>query len=125
MNEYKLGTASFFDVITSQILDYTAEKNAADISKARLQEIAPLEKNVNALLVQVGMPNAVIKVELKQTALNQFGKFDLLGQRAPLVYWLELTQPQDCTLYRILPKKFLRSPSFPQVFCTFGNSFET
>jgi len=51
-----------------------AEKNASDISKARLQQINTLEKNVNALLHQVGMPNAVIKVDLKQTTLNQFGK---------------------------------------------------
>ncbi len=51
-----------------------AEKNAADISKARQQQINPLEKNVNTLLLQVGMPNARLKVELKQTTLNQFGK---------------------------------------------------
>lgn len=57
----------------AQLLHH-AEKNAVEISNARQQQIIPLEKNVNALLIQVGMPNARLKVELKQTTLNQFGK---------------------------------------------------
>ena len=33
-----------------------------------------MEENVNALLHQVGMPNARLKVEIKPTSLNEFGK---------------------------------------------------
>jgi len=51
---------------------------AADISARRNKEIAPLEKTINRLLTLVGMPNARLKVELKETALNEFGK-DAIG----------------------------------------------
>ena len=50
------------------------EKSASDISTARQQQIIPFTKNVNILLVQVGMPNARLKVEIKPTTLNAFGK---------------------------------------------------
>lgn len=50
-----------------------AGKLAKKISTARTKEIKPLEDKVNKLLVQVGMPNARIKVEVKPGGLNEFG----------------------------------------------------
>jgi DNA repair protein RecN (Recombination protein N) len=50
------------------------EEIAVKISAARNKQAKPLEEKVNALLFQVGMPNAKLKVELKQTSLNEFGK---------------------------------------------------
>jgi DNA repair protein RecN (Recombination protein N) len=50
-----------------------SKKQAEIISKKRQQEARPLEDKVNKLLVQVGMPNAKIKVQLLQTELNVFG----------------------------------------------------
>lgn len=50
-----------------------AGKLAKKISAARTKEIKPLEDKVNKLLVQVGMPNARIKVEVKPGGLNEFG----------------------------------------------------
>jgi DNA repair protein RecN (Recombination protein N) len=47
---------------------------AAVISKARHKQARPLEEKVNELLVQVGMPNARLKVEMKDTTLGIFGK---------------------------------------------------
>jgi len=55
-------------------LNQQAAKLAAEISAARLQQVKPLEQNVNNLLVQVGMPNARLKVDITPTPLNQFGK---------------------------------------------------
>lgn len=51
-----------------------AEILASKISKARQAQTEPLTKKVNALLAQVGMPNARLKIEVKETALNEFGK---------------------------------------------------
>lgn len=53
-----------------------AEANtlAEQISKARHQQIKPLEEKVNQLLGQVGMPNAKLKVELKNSTLTISGK---------------------------------------------------
>ncbi len=50
------------------------EDKASIISKARNKQAKPLEEKVNALLIQVGMPNAKLKVEIKETILHQFGK---------------------------------------------------
>jgi DNA repair protein RecN (Recombination protein N) len=51
-----------------------AAKLAKNISQRRQKEIAPFEEKVNKLLSQVGMPNAKLKVELKEAeALNSFG----------------------------------------------------
>ncbi len=47
---------------------------AEQISKARHQQVKPLEEKVNKLLGQVGMPNAKLKVELKNAALTISGK---------------------------------------------------
>ncbi len=57
-----------------QILLQQSEKIAAEISIARQKQISPLIIKVNELLTQVGMPNARLKVEIKETALNKFGK---------------------------------------------------
>ncbi len=48
---------------------------ANEISEARKKQIKPLEEKVNKLLAQVGMPNAKIKVEIKdEDVLNSYGK---------------------------------------------------
>jgi DNA repair protein RecN (Recombination protein N) len=54
-----------------------AENIAASISKARQHQVKPLEENVNALLHQVGMPNARLKIQIKEASLNEFGKDDI------------------------------------------------
>lgn len=51
-----------------------AEQLAAGLSTARLQQIRPLESEVNQLLTHVGMPNAKLKVDLKPVELHQYGK---------------------------------------------------
>lgn len=51
-----------------------AFKLAKTISEKRKKEIKPFEEKVNQLLSQVGMPNAKIKVEIKDVeTLNSFG----------------------------------------------------
>ena len=51
-----------------------ALKIAKEISVKRQNEISPFEEKVNQLLQQVGMPNAKIKVEIKEEEiLNAFG----------------------------------------------------
>jgi DNA repair protein RecN (Recombination protein N) len=47
---------------------------AEKISKSRHKQAKPLEEKVNVLLAQVGMPNARLKVELKDISLNISGK---------------------------------------------------
>jgi len=48
---------------------------ASEISEGRKKQVKPLEEKVNKLLAQVGMPNAKIKVEIKdEDALNSYGK---------------------------------------------------
>ncbi len=44
------------------------------ISLTRQKQVKPFEEKVNKLLAQVGMPNAKIKVELKNIELNVFGQ---------------------------------------------------
>lgn len=46
---------------------------AKKISLKRKQQIEPFEINVNKLLAQVGMPNAKIKVDVKEVELNNWG----------------------------------------------------
>jgi DNA repair protein RecN (Recombination protein N) len=50
-----------------------AEKKAAAISQKRKAQVQPLEQQVNKMLVQVGMPNARIKVDIKPSALGAHG----------------------------------------------------
>ncbi|HEX3166496.1 MAG TPA: DNA repair protein RecN, partial [Chitinophagaceae bacterium] len=48
---------------------------ANEISESRKKQVKPLEEKVNKLLVQVGMPNAKLKVEIKdEDELNAYGK---------------------------------------------------
>ncbi len=58
----------------SQQLQEKADTLATKLSAARTQQIQPLEKNVNQLLKQVGMPNAQIKVAVSPIALQLYGK---------------------------------------------------
>ena len=51
----------------------TAITIAKKINANRQKQILSVEQNVNKLLVQIGMPNAQIKVELKPTILNATG----------------------------------------------------
>ncbi|MGZ5190659.1 MAG: DNA repair protein RecN [Flavisolibacter sp.] len=50
-----------------------AEEQAAKISSARNLQVKPLEQQVNKMLIQVGMPNARLKVEIKQSVLSPHG----------------------------------------------------
>ena len=50
-----------------------ATKLATKISDGRHKQIKPLEDKVNKLLTHVGMPNAKLKVDIKQIALNISG----------------------------------------------------
>jgi DNA repair protein RecN (Recombination protein N) len=54
-----------------------ATKTAEALASKRLQQSQPLENNVNNLLHQVGMPNARLKVQIKDTALNLYGKNEI------------------------------------------------
>ncbi len=48
-------------------------KTSDEISKRRKAQTASLEKNVNRLLQQVGMPNAKLLVQIEPAELNMFG----------------------------------------------------
>ena len=50
-----------------------AEDNAENISSRRKKEIPAFEQKVNALLQQVGMPNARLKVQIQEATLNLYG----------------------------------------------------
>jgi DNA repair protein RecN (Recombination protein N) len=50
---------------------------AETLAGKRQQQAQPLEQNVNNLLHQVGMPNARLKVQIKDTTLNLYGKNDI------------------------------------------------
>ena len=54
-----------------------AEKISDKISANRQKQIKPFEDKVNKLLAQVGMPNAKIKVKIKNIELNVFGKDEI------------------------------------------------
>ncbi len=54
-----------------------AEEQAAKISAARHAQVTPLEKQVNKMLVQVGMPNARLKVDVSKAPLSSTG-FDAI-----------------------------------------------
>ena len=58
----------------TQFLLQQVEKIAQTISANRKNQIHPLEKKVNTLLIQVGMPNASIKINISDVELNEFGK---------------------------------------------------
>jgi DNA repair protein RecN (Recombination protein N) len=52
-------------------------KIATTISNNRNKQSKPFAENVNKLLHQVGMPNAQLKVALKDAVLNEFGKDEI------------------------------------------------
>lgn len=54
-------------------LQAKAEEMAGKISAARKGQVKGLETQVNKMLVQVGMPNARLKVDIQKTALNNTG----------------------------------------------------
>jgi DNA repair protein RecN (Recombination protein N) len=55
------------------VLESAASELAAKISAAREKQVKPLETKVNKLLKQVGMPNAALKVDIRQVELNGDG----------------------------------------------------
>ena len=67
------------EAIASHQNKFNQQKNqleimAEELSSKRKKVVAPFEKSVNILLVQVGMPNAKIKVSVGDVSLNHFGK---------------------------------------------------
>ncbi|MDR3714935.1 MAG: DNA repair protein RecN [Puia sp.] len=54
-------------------LSHEAGKMAASLSSNRRAQCGPLEKQVNALLQQVGMPNARLKVQMETVELGSSG----------------------------------------------------
>lgn len=54
-------------------LMHQLKQTAKQITAARNKVIAPFEESVNALLKQVGMPNAQIKVSMQTVALGAYG----------------------------------------------------
>jgi DNA repair protein RecN (Recombination protein N) len=50
-----------------------AKKLAVKIAESRRKQVKPLEEKVNKLLAQVGMPNARLKVEIRETELSYHG----------------------------------------------------
>lgn len=58
-------------------LQQQLEVEATLIHTKRMKQSGSLSKQVNALLQQIGMPNARLQVELLPTPLNQFGKDEI------------------------------------------------
>ena len=54
-----------------------ATATAKNLSEKRKNQAKPLEKEVNILLQQIGMPNARMMVSVKETPLNQYGSNDV------------------------------------------------
>jgi DNA repair protein RecN (Recombination protein N) len=50
------------------------DATAAQLSARRKAQVEPFEQKVNALLAQVGMPNARIRVDIQECPLHAFGK---------------------------------------------------
>ncbi|MFL5788797.1 MAG: DNA repair protein RecN [Flavisolibacter sp.] len=55
-----------------------AEELALQISNRRKEATEPLEKQVNKMLIQVGMPNARLKVEINKATLGLYGYDDVI-----------------------------------------------
>lgn len=62
----------------TQALKQQATKKAGELSVARAKQAQPFTEQVNKLLAQVGMPNAKLKIDIKETALHLFGKDDIV-----------------------------------------------
>lgn len=58
-------------------LQEQAKSLAAGITKVREKQVRPLEERVNKLLVQVGMPNARLKVTILPKTPDQYGADDV------------------------------------------------
>ena len=54
-------------------LIHKSEERATIISEARVKQLKPLETQVNKMLIQVGMPNARLKVEINKGNLSYNG----------------------------------------------------
>jgi len=56
------------------------EAQASKISEARQKQVKPLEAQVNKMLIQVGMPNARLKIDIQKANLsaNGFDEIDFL-----------------------------------------------
>lgn len=54
-------------------MEKSATQTAKKISDNRRKQIKPLEEKVNKLLAQVGMPNAILKVDINSTVLADAG----------------------------------------------------
>jgi len=70
------------DAITAKEKDVAitlkqATATAKNLSEKRKNQAKPLEKEVNILLQQIGMPNARMMVSVKETPLNQYGSNDV------------------------------------------------
>ncbi|MBA4168758.1 MAG: DNA repair protein RecN, partial [Chitinophagaceae bacterium] len=50
------------------------DESAAELSRKRNEQILPLQEKINKLLVQVGMPNARLKVSMENKAADLYGK---------------------------------------------------
>ena len=59
---------------TVQLLFDQCNQKAAIISKNRHKAVQPLVEKINTLLGKVGMPNAVIKIDVSPVPINQYGK---------------------------------------------------
>ena len=62
--------------LTAQLLKQ-CEQTAVVIAANRTKAIKPFTEKVNALLKQVGMPNAQIQIQLTAVSLNQYGADDI------------------------------------------------
>ncbi len=57
-----------------ELLSKQTMEQAAGLSEKRKKQVKPVETKVNHLLNQVGMPNARIRIDINDAALNEFGK---------------------------------------------------
>lgn len=78
LNEKLQAVLNIDDAIANAENDFAqlvskAEEQAAKISEARRKQLKPLETQVNRMLVQVGMPNARLKVEMQKMNLSSTG----------------------------------------------------
>jgi DNA repair protein RecN (Recombination protein N) len=82
LNQKLQAVLNIDDAITNADKQYAefiqqAQTLATKISDKRKAEVKPLEQKVNKMLVQVGMPNARLKVDVRKVDLNPFGSDDV------------------------------------------------
>src|SRR5829696_3715374 len=83
LNDKLQAVLNIDDAIASKEKKYSnllreSEELAIKISSARKAQIKPLEQQVNKMLIQVGMPNARLKIEMNAVALNTNGLDDVI-----------------------------------------------